>query len=523
MLDDLFHKLQQQKVINKKGTLSNGAGSGPMHLHHEEDYRLIFDRSEGIIFTHDMTGRIISINPSALQLLEYTEHELKGQYIISLIPENQRHDFYDTYLPKIIDDTSAKGIMQVRTKSGTRKYWLYHNYYINNKGHEPFVIGFAQDISDRVKIEEALNVSNETFRSIFTFSGIGMMLVDTDGKILDVNAALCSFTGYSKDELLKANFFDLSPNEDNEIDVMYIKKILDKVINYYSIEKRYISKTNKILWALHTISKVSDKYGGPKFFVVQVMDISRKKELTDDLNRKNAELEAVRTDLINKIQQQEKLNYMIAHNLRGSAGNIRMLTELLKTASAEQIDPANEINQVIRYLDEGTTALINTLNKLLEVVQLNLNKNIPFDECDIAGTIAEISKQLNKTIYEKNVLIKQNLKVAVVNYPKVFLESIFYNIISNAVKYSSPDRRPEIIISSISRNNRVILSFKDNGIGIDLNKNGDKIFKLNQVFHANKESTGVGLYITRAQIESLGGTIEIKSLENVGTEFIVTI
>ena len=103
------------------------------------------------------------------------------------------------------------------------------------------------------------------------------------------------------------------------------------------------------------------------------------------------------------------------------------------------------------------------------------------------------------------------------------MESIIYNLLSNALKYVSPDRIPDVLLRTYEKDGKVTLSVKDNGLGIDLVKYGSKIFKLNQVFHNNPTSKGVGLYITKAQIESLGGTIQVKSRENEGSEFIVTL
>ena len=74
-----------------------------------------------------------------------------------------------------------------------------------------------------------------------------------------------------------------------------------------------------------------------------------------------------------------------------------------------------------------------------------------------------------------------------------------------------------------SENGRTVISVKDNGLGIDLVKYGNRLFKLNQVFHKGMNSRGVGLYITKVQVESFGGSIQVKSRENEGSEFIVTL
>ena len=130
---------------------------------------------------------------------------------------------------------------------------------------------------------------------------------------------------------------------------------------------------------------------------------------------------------------------------------------------------------------------------------------------------------MNSTVFEKGAKVRTELSVDSIYYPNVFLESIFYNLISNALKYTSKERTPEIMVRTYAREERVIISVKDNGLGLDLEKHGKKLFKLNQVFHPGHDSKGVGLFITRAQIEYFGGSIEVKSAPDKGAEFIVTL
>ena len=135
--------------------------------------------------------------------------------------------------------------------------------------------------------------------------------------------------------------------------------------------------------------------------------------------------------------------------------------------------------------------------------------------------VSNIISQMQSAIFEKQASIILKLKIRVVRYPKFYLESIFYNFISNSLKYSNPAELPEIIISSDLEGGRVRLAVKDNGLGIDLDRYGHKVFKLNQTFHSGYESKGIGLYITKTQVESLGGTVQVKSRENEGSEFSV--
>ena len=100
---------------------------------------------------------------------------------------------------------------------------------------------------------------------------------------------------------------------------------------------------------------------------------------------------------------------------------------------------------------------------------------------------------------------------------------IFLNLISNAIKYSSPDRIPEIDIASNLVNKKIMLTIKDNGLGIDLKKHGHKLFGLNKVFHRHPNAQGIGLFLTKAQIETMGGTIYAESEVNIGTTFYITL
>ncbi|GAA4467981.1 hypothetical protein GCM10023093_24720 [Nemorincola caseinilytica] len=364
----------------------------------------------------------------------------------------------------------------------------------------------------------------ETFKSAFDYSGIGMALLTPDGNILDANNALSTFVGYSRAELADLNFLDLGHPDDNQNDRSLLNRMLTNVLNYYSLEKRYISKQNTILWGMHTVSKVYNEAGQLQHYVLQVVDITRRKNLTDELNRKNSELEAIRSGLINRIDQLEELNHIIAHNLRGPANNIVLLVDMLKDKYEEKDTDGLrlEMEEIVQYLKEGSGSLVTSLNTLMDVVRISMSREIPFDDCDVYAMCHEILDQLNSTIFETGAFVQLELEIKKIHYPKVFLESIIYNLLSNALKYISPDRIPDILLRTYEQDGKIVLSVKDNGLGIDLVKYGNKIFKLNQVFHKRPDSKGVGLYITRAQIESFGGSIQVKSRENEGSEFIVT-
>jgi len=113
-------------------------------------------------------------------------------------------------------------------------------------------------------------------------------------------------------------------------------------------------------------------------------------------------------------------------------------------------------------------------------------------------------------------------KAPSITYNRTYMESILLNLVTNSIKYRSEEHAPKILIKTSNLNGRIQLTIKDNGLGIDLNKHGHKLFGLNKTFHRHAEAKGVGLYLTKIQIESMGGTISASSKVNEGTTFTIT-
>ncbi len=232
-------------------------------------------------------------------------------------------------------------------------------------------------------------------------------------------------------------------------------------------------------------------------------------------------------NLTNKIQQLETLNHIIAHNLRGSVANIKMLAEVLlkknipDDCSTENSDGIFTIGEAIQYISESSLSLLATLNTVMAATDIRLNDEIKFDDCDIEGISEHVINQMRGFMKQKKATIEYDLAVSHISYPVPYMESILYNFINNALKYCRPDVELKITVSTYIKDGETVLTVRDNGLGIDLHVYGRKIFNLYQVFHPGYESKGVGLYIIKTQIESLGGRVSVKSQVNEGSEFMV--
>jgi PAS domain S-box-containing protein len=242
-------------------------------------------------------------------------------------------------------------------KDGTYKWILSRGVVIarTNDGKPLRAVGTHHDIHEKKIAEEALKTSRETFASAFDHSGIGIALISPDGKWLDVNNVICEMTGFTKEELLKLTHLDVTYPDDKGIDSGLIEQMLDKDIYTYTIEKRYLSKQKKIVYGLLTVSLVWNGDNTPKFFITQVIDITKKKELENELRKKNTELEAVRVSLTNKIHKFDKVA-----DLKSMTEKIRELVEATqsKYKGDESLkllgEYSNSLNDALANLLAGT-------------------------------------------------------------------------------------------------------------------------------------------------------------------------
>ncbi|MBD1394242.1 PAS domain S-box protein [Mucilaginibacter glaciei] len=221
-------------------------------------------------------------------------------------------------------------------------------------------------------------------------------------------------------------------------------------------------------------------------------------------------------DLENRVSQYEDFNRIVAHNLRGPSGSIRMILNMMAEAETEE-----EKTELMGMLSQSSDTLTETLDGLMKVLEVRINKHIDSDDCNLQELVDVTGAMLMGQIISKKAIIKTDLQVAVMLFPKMYLESIFYNMVSNSLKYSKPGVPPEILISSKQTESGVTLVFTDNGLGIDLKKHGKDMFKLNGVFHPGHDSKGVGLFMTKTQIETFGGRISVQSMPGIGTTFTI--
>ena len=221
-------------------------------------------------------------------------------------------------------------------------------------------------------------------------------------------------------------------------------------------------------------------------------------------------------DLMARNQDLEQYAYIISHNLRAPVANIIGAIDTLNDPHLATSDKAilnDGISKSVMKLDN----VIKDLNAILEAKNTvhKYKEEVIFSEL-----ITDIKNSINKQLDTSNITLNCNFNAIDKMFTlKPYLYSIFYNLISNSVKYRRKNVVGKIEVVSRYLNGTLELLFTDNGMGIDMDKKGDEVFGLYKRFHGQIDGKGMGLYMVKTQVEALGGKISLTSSVNKGCIF----
>ncbi len=422
--------------------------------------------------------------------------------IINYILEEDRQYMSDLLKDAINNGTNYDIEILLKTATGTR--WMrviaisdYEN------GTCKLLHGLVQDIHEFKSAQLDVLLREEEFRQTFWYAPIGMALLDLKGTILRINPTMCDTFGFTEKEMLELDKKIISHPEDAIITGDLVKKLLNEESESFQQERRYYNKNKKLIWGILSMSAVKNDKGVISHFVMLVNDITDKKLLTENLTEHNDRL--------------QNYAHIVSHNLRSHTGNLAMLLELSEIDDKQRID-----EELFEHIKAASANMNETVSHLSEIVEIqNLIKNTLVPQ-NLQKRIKKALENVQATLSQINgkVSIKVNEDFMVYAIPS-YLDSILLNMLTNAIKYRSPNQPLLIKIAAENSNGRTSLSFTDNGLGIDLERYGTKIFGMYKTFHDHKNAKGIGLFMTKNQLEAMGGGIEVISKPNVGSTFTI--
>lgn len=291
---------------------------------------------------------------------------------------------------------------------------------------------------------------------------------------------------------------------------------LNGSLDLYKNEHRIRCKDGSYKWILDRGKVVlRDDNNKPLRIIGTVSDITQRKKHEELLNN-NLEL------ITNQNKRLHNFTHIVSHNLKTHIGNFKNILEFYDEATTE-----NEKEELVGHLKTISGALTDTIVDLNDIISIKSKSNIDQinGQINIYSCANKIIKSLELESQQKNITIHNAIReVDNIKTNVSYFESILHNLISNGIKYSHPDRKSKIMLQTVHTNNELKILVSDNGIGIDLEKHKNQLFEMYQTFHGTnrEDSRGIGLYITKTQVEALGGLIELSSIPNEGSTFTLT-
>lgn len=383
------------------------------------------------------------------------------------------------------------------------------------------IFGTARDVTEQRKTDSELRDKNELVSRIVATSDQFFYVVTLDSK----NSFINNFTYHSWqiEDIQGSTPEDLNNNPlgwlkaihpDDMSDVVEQNRIMfsnhKPVVRVYRVKNK---KTRKYVWIEDHVVPVPDSKGNIHELYGSVRDITSR--MKTELDK-----EKLIKELSNKVNETMQFNYIVSHNLRAPVANIIGLVKLLDINMPEE-----DLRNTIGYISEAAMSMDELLSDLNTILSARSNLNKKVEMFLLTDVVRTVSNNLRKEIETANATIKTDIAHSAneLSSIKSYIQSTMFNLLSNAIKYRDEERPLQINITAKKADGNTVIRVADNGIGIDMKEHGDRIFGLYSRIHYSYEGKGLGLYMTKTQLESVGGSISVSSTFGKGTIFTVTL
>ena len=499
-----LHILKSQKKEQEFGSI-------------EEQMNIVFHNAIDAVIVMDIKGIIVQWNPKAETIFGWTAAEAIGK------------NFHETIIPERCREVYLRG-MEHYEKTGEEhilnKTIEISAIHKNNSefdvalGISPttikdqcFFIGFVKDITDRKLVSYKLDKQKEFYENILNKIPTDIAVFDAQHKYLFVNPSSIKNEELRRYIIGKDDFeYCEYRKRDKSVAELRRELFLEAKKSAKEIRWEDSIKDNEgnTFTHLRRMFPVYDEKGELTMMIGFGIDITDRKIMEEKQAALVKQLSAQNTQLVDFCN-------IVSHNLRAPLVNISMLVSFIEESKDE-----TDQRLLISKLNPVIENLHTTFNELVESIQIKQDLEIKSEKINLKDCLQRTTEGLAMEINKSEAVFEINFDEApIIYYPSKYLFSLFHNLISNALKYQSPQRKPIIKLETKKINGDIIFSVKDNGLGIDLLKHKENLFKIGKVFHRHPNAKGFGLYMTKTQVEAMGGRIWVESIPGEGSTFFV--
>jgi PAS domain S-box-containing protein len=483
----------------------------------ELKFRKIADANIIAIAFGDNNGLISDYNDAFLNLLGLTRKDFEARKISwreFILPED-----LESYLEKrqerVRTDTTFE--MRLKRSDGRIIYVIMGLSALDEE--EKSAIAFFLDITDQKNYLESLRESEYRFRHLADAAPIVIWISRESGDALYVNKWWYEYTGLTVDENKGLEWEKVIHPEDLHLAAdAYTNAVLNRTL--YETEVRMRRHDGTYRWFLFRGIPRMEGSDFLKGYIGVGIDIHDRKEALDQLENNREELLRINKELVKRNNDLDNFIYTASHDLKAPVSNIEGLMQALLEVLREQDLLSGPADQIFKMMETSVEKFRGTITDLTEISHIQTDslegdvRKVKF--ADVMQEIRESSREL---IISQNVDVCEDFQAA----PEILfsgknLRSILLNLVSNAIKYRDPSRRPIVKIETELEGNYTVIKVTDNGIGI-AEANLNKIFGMFKRFHTHVEGSGIGLYIVKRIIENAEGKIEVTSQPGLGSQF----
>ncbi|WP_310554939.1 PAS domain-containing protein [Flavobacterium sp.] len=486
-------------------------------IENEQQLRLITENSsDGFLILEN--HKIQYVSPSYCMAFGYDYSEVIGnnsdQIFERIHPEDRQRvrDQINFYLRN--KAASFKFEFRLLANDGNY-YWredISNVIYDDNQkiGEYSKYIISSRDINARKIIESKLSESEEKLRIISENTTDGIYIIE-DSAITYMSPTCYELLKHTRKDGANFTIDDMFNNihpEDREVIRSHIYDCLTTKKEAFKYELRVKDANQQFNWREDSVNVIYHEDGRYSKYIVVTRDISIRKEVEKEKNKLYRITEKQNQKLIN-------FTHIVSHDIRSHTSNLSMLLDLFSDKNNVE-----DQEQYFQMMKESTNKLSDTIYYLNETVAIQNGVNTNTKSLNLKEEIEKSIQGINAFIKTNQTSIKINVDpIITIDVTPSYFESIIFNLLTNAIKYKSKTRSSEIYINAVKLEEEVKLTIQDNGIGIDLSRNKDKIFGMYKTFHGNEDAIGLGLFMVKNHIESMGGRIDVESQVDKGTTF----
>jgi len=481
-------------------------------------YKKLLFQSPDLIFQFTISNKgkltFPFLSKSVITDFDLTPEEKNGDALMVLKSKIVPEDL-PAFLQSIQDcKTQAKGwLHEFRAELPVKGLRWYKGVATVESVHETGISFFGKitDITKYKLQELKLKLSEERFHFALEASSEGIWDLDVTSKKVFYSSQSMKMLEFEEEDTIDSidKWDDRIHPQDKERYLTDIQLHIDNITPYYENAQRVLTKSGEYKWILSRGKIIErDSKNAPLRIMGTHTDISMQKE---------REQELLQTLEIVSEQNSRLLNFahIVSHNLRSHSGNIEMLLDIIDEEKEQDF-----LDETFSHLRSSSNALTETIDHLKELVEIQTELIHKRENLNLNNFLGKTLDILAEEINKNKVVIHNSIaEEETITFNPAYLESVLLNFTSNAIKYSHPDRTPVISYSLTSNLTQKILEIQDNGLGINLEKHGKKLFGMYKTFHKNQDSRGIGLFITKNQIEAMGGSVHVTSQVGIGTIF----